>query len=130
MLLALTMHAAQTEFTLLQYADKYDIAWILKAGAPPEVIDYNSHFTKTFQQKQREFMDKTNIPIPISGEGRDFDTLCRDMAQNIHLLKESEASSQLPFSKETIEKYKDSKLVSISDDGMSFSFSFGIPMPE
>lgn len=29
--------------------------WALGAGAPPNVIDYNSHFTKMFELKKQEF---------------------------------------------------------------------------
>lgn len=37
---------------------------------------------------------------------------------------------QFPFSKKTIDFYRNSDTVFISDDGMSFSFRFGTRMPK
>lgn len=42
--------------------------WALNVGAPIEVIDYNSHFTNVFKQKQKEFTMETSLPIMISGD--------------------------------------------------------------
>lgn len=49
------------------------------------------------------------------------------------LLKEDDDMSNItpiPFPKDMIERYQDSKLIKFSNDGCSFSFSFGIPMPK
>ena len=73
----------------------------------------------------------TNIPIEDYGNDYSFEKFNEITSKNIKLLKEDDVLSiQCPFSKDIIEKYKDSDLVHISDDGMSFSFSFGIPMPK
>lgn len=108
------------------------LVWAISAGAPKEVIDYNSHLTKIFKQKKQEFMNATNIEVQISGNNEDFDTLCRKTAENIEMLKETDEMKQTlntPFNREIVNKYKNQNGIWISDDGTQFSFSFGIPMP-
>ncbi len=71
----------------------------------------------------------TNIPIEDFGNDYSFEKFNEIASKSIRSLKEDDALSiQCPFPKHVIEKYRDSDLVHISDDGMSFSFSFGIPI--
>lgn len=108
------------------------VVWAINAGAPKEVIDYNSHLTKVFKQEKQKFMDATNIEVRTDGNDEDFDTLCRKTAEDIELLKETSEMKQMlntPFSKEIVEKYRNQNGIWISDDGTQFSVSFGIPMP-
>lgn len=80
--------------------------WALNVGAPIEVIDYNSHFTNVFKQKQKEFTMETSLPIMISGDNQDFDSLCKQAAENIHLLKEAELLDKIPtISDEIVNAY-------------------------
>ena len=109
------------------------LVWAINNHAPVDVIDYNSHFTSIFKQKKSEFYDMTHIEIQDVGNDYNFEKFNEITSKDIKLMKEKELSElvfQKPFSKETIDFYKDSDLVSISDDGRSFSFSFGIPMPK
>lgn len=107
------------------------LVWAINNHAPVDVIDYNSHFTSVFKQKKSEFYDMTHIEIQDFGNDYSFEKFNEITSKNIKSMKEGEQFGsvfQRPFSKDTIEFYKDSDLVSISDDGCSFSFSFGIPM--
>ncbi len=107
--------------------------WALSTGATSDVISYQSHFTSTFKSFKKDFEMETNIPVLIDGNNDDFDVLCKKTAEEIGFLKENDDMSNItpiPFPKEMIERYKGSKLVQFSDDGCSFSFSFGITMPK
>lgn len=107
------------------------LVWAINEGAPAWAINQNSHKTSTYKQKKKEFEMATNIPIEDFGNDYSFEKFNEIASKNIELLKEDDnLSIQCPFSKHIIEKYRDSDLVHISDDGMSFSFSFGIPMPK
>ena len=103
--------------------------WALNAGAPIEIIDYNSHFTKVFKQMKNKFENETNVQMPITGDNKDFDTRCREAAENIHLLREDDIEGML-ITQEMIDKYSDSGFVQFGNDRKSISFSFGIPIPK
>lgn len=107
--------------------------WALSTGATPDIIDYQSHFTSTFKSFNKDFEMETNIPLLTTGNNENFDALCKKTAEDIGLLKEDDDMSNItpiPFPKDMIERYQDSKLIKFSNDGCSFSFSFGIPMPK
>lgn len=104
-------------------------SWMINNGAPPEVIDYNSHLTKVFKNMQQKFETETNIKILKDGANYSFDKYNAEVAADIKLLAEDadlSSYSPMPFSKAIIDFYKDSDIVQISDDGTAFSVSFGI----
>lgn len=100
--------------------------WALNTGAPPEIIDYNSHFTKVFKQKRNDFLNETNIEIMINANNKDFDELCKKAAENISLLKENDIDNIPTITQEMIDKYEKSELVQFGKDKKTISFSFGI----
>lgn len=111
------------------------MAWAIQRNVPSYVIAYNSHLTTSFKQKKTEFKMKTSIDILDNGNDYSFEKFNEIASKDIKFLKENDndwtiPGLQAPFSKETIDFYRNSDSIFISDDGMSFSFRFGTRMPK
>lgn len=74
-------------------------------------IDYASHFTQLFKQKRLQMKTQNNLTIPIIGDNKTINQLCKELADEAAMMKESDDDlSNLPAyiaDKEFQDTYKD-----------------------
>ena len=93
-------------------------AYCLSIGCNADEISYESHFTPIFKEKSAEMKNKHGITINVTANDKSFDELNDLAADEIQVLKEDEATSDLVpiyFSSEFKEKYN--KFMTFCDDG-------------